>query len=296
MSAPSFTVPAGFLPLLENSSSRTLYAVEVARQSKSGTGRFRYYLDTSDVTFLVLGLLGVEPEWDNRFGHAVSAPRGEGHAARLQQALGPLGLEKVVVGSLAPLPQGVILEGLLLKSKQFVDKHGVAMHQLTVLGDVGNAYTIEFSTYATLTEGSIGNDVPEDRADRAVAARVVAMLDRERELLQRENRCVRVRVGWIYVGQHQLVLRFGSTLPAAVPANPEPARKTSGRGGAGRGQGRKPLKPATVSVATTIRMTPEQREKFARLGGADWFRQCVDDAPEPPDGARGPGATKESGK
>lgn len=59
--------------------------------------------------------------------------------------------------------------------------------------------------------------------------------------------------------------------------------KLTGRGGAGRGQGRKPLKPGVATVPVTIKMTEDQREKLARLGGASWVRERIDRAKEPPD-------------
>lgn len=52
-------------------------------------------------------------------------------------------------------------------------------------------------------------------------------------------------------------------------------------GGAGRGQGRKPLKSGTETVPVTIKMTDEQRQKLSRLGGAQWVRARIDKAREP---------------
>lgn len=54
------------------------------------------------------------------------------------------------------------------------------------------------------------------------------------------------------------------------------------RGGAGRGQGRKPLSDKP-SVQVLIRMPPEDRDKYQRLGGARWVRKQIKDAPEPND-------------
>lgn len=48
------------------------------------------------------------------------------------------------------------------------------------------------------------------------------------------------------------------------------------RGGAGRGQGRKPVKQGEETVTVSLRMTPEQRAKLARLGGAEWVRARID--------------------
>jgi hypothetical protein len=55
----------------------------------------------------------------------------------------------------------------------------------------------------------------------------------------------------------------------------------SKRGGAGRGQGRKPIAQGVESVIIPIRATPEQREKFHALGGAAWFRKVLDRAKVP---------------
>ena len=52
------------------------------------------------------------------------------------------------------------------------------------------------------------------------------------------------------------------------------------RGGPGRGQGRKPVKQGEETVTVSLRMTPEQRAKLARLGGAEWVRARIDRARE----------------
>ena len=52
------------------------------------------------------------------------------------------------------------------------------------------------------------------------------------------------------------------------------------RGGPGRGQGRKPVKQGEETVTVSLRMTPEQRAKLARLGGAEWVRAKIDKARE----------------
>ena len=52
------------------------------------------------------------------------------------------------------------------------------------------------------------------------------------------------------------------------------------RGGHGRGQGRKPVKQGEETVTVSLRMTPEQRAKLARLGGAEWVRAKIDKARE----------------
>lgn len=59
-----------------------------------------------------------------------------------------------------------------------------------------------------------------------------------------------------------------------------------------RGQGRKPLKEGVDSVIVPIRMLPEQREKLQRLGGAQWVRDKIDRAKEPPASSRIAGQEK----
>jgi hypothetical protein len=53
------------------------------------------------------------------------------------------------------------------------------------------------------------------------------------------------------------------------------------RGGPGRGQGRKPVKQGEETVNLSLRVTVAQREKLARLGGAEWVRGKIDRAKEP---------------
>jgi hypothetical protein len=55
----------------------------------------------------------------------------------------------------------------------------------------------------------------------------------------------------------------------------------AGRGGAGRGQGRKPLPEGEAMLPVTLKMKPAQRDKLARLGGAPWVRDRIDKAKEP---------------
>jgi hypothetical protein len=47
-----------------------------------------------------------------------------------------------------------------------------------------------------------------------------------------------------------------------------------------RGQGRKPVKEGEETTSMTIRLTVDQREKLARLGGAQWLRDRIDKAKE----------------
>lgn len=60
------------------------------------------------------------------------------------------------------------------------------------------------------------------------------------------------------------------------------------RGGPNRGQGRPPVKAGEETITISLRMTPAQREKLDRLGGAGWVRDRIDRAKEPNDelGAR----------
>ena len=55
----------------------------------------------------------------------------------------------------------------------------------------------------------------------------------------------------------------------------------SKRGGSGRGQGRKPIKPGEETVTVSLRLTVGQRDKLALLGGAEWVRQRIDKAKAP---------------
>lgn len=52
------------------------------------------------------------------------------------------------------------------------------------------------------------------------------------------------------------------------------------RGGPGRGQGRKPVKPGEDTVTVSLRMTHAQRDKLTTLGGARWVREQIDKAKE----------------
>lgn len=47
--------------------------------------------------------------------------------------------------------------------------------------------------------------------------------------------------------------------------------------------GRPSLQEGVETVPVTVRMTPPQRDKLARLGGAAWVRAKIDKAPEPKD-------------
>jgi hypothetical protein len=51
------------------------------------------------------------------------------------------------------------------------------------------------------------------------------------------------------------------------------------RGGAGRGQGRKPLVKGPA-VSFQVRVSQEQRDKLLRLGGGKWVRKKIDEEKE----------------
>lgn len=55
-------------------------------------------------------------------------------------------------------------------------------------------------------------------------------------------------------------------------------KKLTRRGGAGRGQGRKPLVEGEAMVPVTVKVLPTQREKLKRLGGGQWVREKIDQA------------------
>jgi len=58
--------------------------------------------------------------------------------------------------------------------------------------------------------------------------------------------------------------------------------KNPPRGGAGRGQGRKPIaKTGELMKARAIRMTDDEWEKCLRLGGSVWVRAKIKATREP---------------
>lgn len=57
--------------------------------------------------------------------------------------------------------------------------------------------------------------------------------------------------------------------------------KSSSRGGAREGSGRKPKETSDAMQPVTIKMTKPQRDKLKRLGGAPWVRERIDKAKEP---------------
>ena len=66
------------------------------------------------------------------------------------------------------------------------------------------------------------------------------------------------------------------------------------RGGAGRGQGRKRISATDHTITVSLRMTPAQREKLARLGGAKWVRDRIDRAKEPNAQGKPPAANEQN--
>lgn len=66
--------------------------------------------------------------------------------------------------------------------------------------------------------------------------------------------------------------------------------KITGRGGPGRGQGRKALPEDEVLKPVTVKLNEQQKEKLQRLGGGPWVRAKIDQAKEPKEKPRSPGA------
>jgi hypothetical protein len=52
-------------------------------------------------------------------------------------------------------------------------------------------------------------------------------------------------------------------------------------GGAGRGQGRKPIKAGEATVPITTKVTESQKVKYLLLGGSTWLREKIDTEPVP---------------
>jgi hypothetical protein len=55
--------------------------------------------------------------------------------------------------------------------------------------------------------------------------------------------------------------------------------KIPSKGGPRPGSGRRPQYPGEVIVHVTIKMTERQREKLRKLGGANWVRERIIEAP-----------------
>lgn len=49
------------------------------------------------------------------------------------------------------------------------------------------------------------------------------------------------------------------------------------RGGPGRGQGRKPVKPGEKTVVVSLRLAESHKPKLAALGGGKWVRAKIDE-------------------
>ena len=58
-------------------------------------------------------------------------------------------------------------------------------------------------------------------------------------------------------------------------------KKPETRGGVREGAGRKPIAEVAATETISIRSTPEHKEKFRAIGGAEWFRRAVERAKVP---------------
>lgn len=256
-------------------SSRTLHAVRGLDPSDADYAYAKYFLDGLDVTGLVARLLDGCVYWSGDAGYQTRWYAKD--LSKLQEVLSPAGLVRVTSGLVQTLPTGLVVDGFLLATANFVGKQGAAMFRLTLVSTEGQAYRVEFSSYEAVTEESISKTVSARQIDRAMAGRLVAQVDNYRagfpvDAAHERDQALRIRVGWTS-RKSKLTLLFGDTL---VPADEQ-----APRGGAGRGQGRKPIKSGEPTVSMTARMTKSQREKLERLGGAQWMRERIDEAPEP---------------
>ena len=68
--------------------------------------------------------------------------------------------------------------------------------------------------------------------------------------------------------------------PMTTAKTPKPQAAPAKRPPNARGQGRKPT-PEGPRRSVSIRLSDEQRQKLARLGGVDWMRDQIDKAKEP---------------
>jgi hypothetical protein len=78
-----------------------------------------------------------------------------------------------------------------------------------------------------------------------------------------------------------LIRSAKATLAAVEAATRDGFPVKATHGGAGRGQGRKPIAEGVESVIVNVRATPAQREKFHKLGGSEWFRRTLNRAKLP---------------
>lgn len=58
-------------------------------------------------------------------------------------------------------------------------------------------------------------------------------------------------------------------------------KRSSTRGGAREGSGRKALPEGEAMVPVTVNLKPAQKEKLQQLGGAPWVREKIDKAKLP---------------
>lgn len=58
-------------------------------------------------------------------------------------------------------------------------------------------------------------------------------------------------------------------------------KQPNGRGGPDRGQGRKSIATVVATEVIAVRATPDEKAKFAALGGARWFRRVLNRAKVP---------------
>jgi len=271
---------------LSRSASKTLQALAVWRTGSRSA--LKYYLDGLDVTYLVASALALPTKGDDRFGELVLVSGTlfelkSGLPDELSQYLAGFGLQvlgvQVTTGTLQVIPRGapVTAHGYLIESRNHMDRGGAALRSLAVLTPAGHAYEMLFSYYDQLDPESIPAHLPQSQADRAWAGRATADLDRQR--MVNPGKGLLVTAG--FNGEDKVVLRFGDTRPLQAETAPKSVSK---RGGAGRGQGRKPLVQGQRTVSTTVRMPEPLREKYRRLGGAEWMRQALEAAPEPAEG------------
>lgn len=271
MTIPTISPAQALLHRLTESSSHTLAAVRLECMDLSGgpssrTIRgYKYYIDGIDVTAVVGQLVQEDFRWLRGFGNALP----EETARSRHDDLLALGSKNHHLSTTIcmTMPKGLVVEGFLLHASSYKGEHGNTMHTVTVLLDDGRAFETEFSEFARL-------------APCATAGPVVAEMLQEFGHRARRSEGLRIQLGWGLADEGALVLRFGDDLPA-LEDTPEPPPSTLKRGGAGRGQGRKPLDEERPTVSASIRMTVEQREKLDRLGGAKWLRARIDEAQVP---------------
>lgn len=276
-----------FLPLanaLSASDSKTLQALAVGHLEVGAA--FKYYLDGVDVSALVRQALDLPASvaLADRFGEVALIPQAQGSLfngipGSLAQQLNVRGMRvpglKVTTGMLLKVTRDNprVAHGHLIECRNFMQRGGAAMRRVAVLTPAGSAYEVEFAYYDQLAPESIPAHLPDSQVDRAWAGRATADLDRLR--MTHPAQALLVTAG--FSGEGGVVLCVGDTL---LP----PAKGARKRGGAGRGQGRKPLMQGQRTVSTTVRMPEPLREKYRRLGGAEWMRQALEAASEPAEG------------